>query len=233
MAMTQQVVVSNLVDSNVFIRAIVLSLEFFTARRTHLSVTPPIPPPAGSRRQPSLRTSEGPMRRSPPHLPTASRRPPPRTRSHKDRRSQERRPQRAAHAAATSLQTWLRLGIRVPRHVATSLFTWSRPSSRGHVPLDERPSVVMAAADGSAPERRPGLTRSSGPIARRLGSRESSTSPRLEGESLGFRLGVGLAMGAAAAERRLGVLGALQIRNLAAGARVGYGRLYSLGFELC
>jgi hypothetical protein len=33
-----QVVVSNLVDSNVFLRAVILSLEFFSARRSELKV---------------------------------------------------------------------------------------------------------------------------------------------------------------------------------------------------
>jgi len=32
------VVVSNLVDSNVFLRAVILSLEFFSARRAELQV---------------------------------------------------------------------------------------------------------------------------------------------------------------------------------------------------
>ena len=50
-ACTRQVVVSNLVDSNVFLRAVILSLEFFSARRVELEV-PLIPshtPPCGAR----------------------------------------------------------------------------------------------------------------------------------------------------------------------------------------
>jgi hypothetical protein len=43
-ACTRQVVVSNLVDSNVFLRAVILSLEFFSARRVELEVACPLMP---------------------------------------------------------------------------------------------------------------------------------------------------------------------------------------------